>query len=165
MSSPVRLRTLTVEDAEEMSAVLADPALYEHIGGQPPSEELLTQQYRIQTRGESADGSERWQNLIVVLEETGEAVGYVQATTPKDGGPTEVAWVIGVPWQGRGLGGEAAAQLVEHLAGQGVRELIADIAPGHAASEAVARHIGLEPSDVVVDGEVRWTGTVADRER
>ncbi|TFI50092.1 GNAT family N-acetyltransferase, partial [Micrococcus endophyticus] len=34
---------------------------------------------------------------------------------------------------------------------------------GHAASEAVARHIGLEPSDVVVDGEVRWTGTVGGR--
>ncbi|TFI44294.1 N-acetyltransferase [Micrococcus endophyticus] len=91
MPSRLHLRPLTVADAEEMSAVLADPALYAHTGGEPPSEELLTQQYRIQTRGESADGSERWQNLIVVLEETGEAVGYVQATTPKDGGPTEVA--------------------------------------------------------------------------
>lgn len=34
-----------------MARVLADPALYAFTGGEPPTEELLAEQYGVQVRG------------------------------------------------------------------------------------------------------------------
>lgn len=37
-----------------------------------------------------------------------------------------------------------------------VQTLIAHVHPEHEASKAVARAVGLVPTETVVDGEVRW---------
>jgi hypothetical protein len=39
---------------------------------------------------------------------------------------------------------------------RGVERFVAEIHPGHAASQSVARKLGLRPSTSVEDGEVRW---------
>lgn len=161
MTAQISLRPLRVDDADEMARVLAAPALYTFTGGEPPTAELLAEQYGFQVRGWSPDRSERWINDLIVLDSTGEAVGYVQATVPQDGGPAEVAWVVGAPWQGRGFATTAVRLLLARLAGLGVGGVIAHIHPDHAASNAVARRCGMRPTDQVVDGEVRWEGPVA----
>lgn len=74
----------------------------------------------------------------------------------------EVAWVVGTPWQGQGFAAEAARALVGWLRWQSVRTVIAHIHPDHHASAAVARAIGLEPTDDWQDGEVRWAGQLID---
>jgi RimJ/RimL family protein N-acetyltransferase len=53
---------------------------------------------------------EVWRNWVVRRREDDQAVGTVQATLTRDGGrwTAAVAWVIGVPFQGRGHAGEAA---------------------------------------------------------
>lgn len=150
----VTLRPLRVDDAAEMAVVLAGPGLYEFTGGEPPTVADLERRYTVQTRGHSADGSEQWLNHIVEVD--GRAVGYVQATIPRDAGHAEIAWVIGAPWQGRGYGRQAAALLVDDLATRGLTEVIAHIHPQHVASERVASALGMEPTEVVVDGETRW---------
>lgn len=160
MPHSLSLRPLRVDDADAMAPVLADPDLYEFTGGTPPGAEELRQRYEILTRGHSEDGAERWRNWVVVLEPEGRPVGYVQATVPADGGPTQVAWLIGTPWQGRGLAKEAARRLVAELRGMGVRRFVADVHPAHTASQRVAAAIGLAPTDELVDGEVRWAGTL-----
>ncbi len=38
----------------------------------------------------------------------------------------------------------------------GVEVVIAHVHPRHQASMAVARAVGLVPTDAIVDGEVRW---------
>lgn len=119
MTAQISLRPLRVDDAAEMARVLAAPALYTFTGGEPPTEEALAEQYGFQVRGWSPDRSERWINDLIVLEPAGEAVGYVQATVPQDGGPAEVAWVVGAPWQGRGFATTATRLLLERLAGLG----------------------------------------------
>jgi len=162
MPHSLSLRPLRVDDAEAMAAVLADPDLYTYTGGTPPGEEELRQRYAILARGRSEDGAEDWANWIVVLEPEGRPVGYVQATIPVDGGPTQIAWLIGTPWQGRGLAKEAAGLLKGELRDRGVRRLVADVHPEHTASQRVAQAIGLAPTDEVVDGEVRWAGSVDD---
>ncbi len=43
-----------------------------------------------------------------------------------------------------------------------MRRLVADVHPEHTASQRVAQAIGLAPTDEVVDGEVRWAGSVDD---
>lgn len=138
-----------------MSQVLADPSLYEFTGGEPPSPEELARRYEAQTRGRSSDGSQEWINLIVTLGPD-QPIGYVQATVPTDGGPTEIAWVIGAAWQGRGHARAAVRLLVDDLAGRGIEHLVAHIHPDHIASQRIAAAMGLEPTDVIEDGEVRW---------
>ncbi|MGO1259943.1 MAG: GNAT family N-acetyltransferase [Brachybacterium sp.] len=77
---------------------------------------------------------------------------------PADQRPAEIAWVIGRPWQRRGFAGRAAQLLVNDLRARGVAQIIAHIHPDHEASQRIAERLGMTPSDVVVEGETRWTG-------
>jgi RimJ/RimL family protein N-acetyltransferase len=147
---------LQVADAGEMAGVLADAALYAFIGGQPPTEAELVDRYRAQVRGRSADGREAWRNWVVRERTSGVAAGFVQATITGGGSRAEVAWLIGVPWQGRGYATEAARGLVAWLVGTGVDTIIAHVHPDHEASAAVAQRAGLVPTDAWIDGERVW---------
>ena len=148
-------------DADEMVGVLADPRLYGFIGGGPPDIESLRATYARQSAGRSADGSEAWHNWIVRLRPDGIAVGYVQATIADAGAVAGIAWLIGVPWQGRGFAVEAVRALVSWLDRRGIRTVVAHIRPGHHASGAVAARAGLEPTDEFDDdGERIWSRTL-----
>lgn len=139
--------------------MLADASLYAVTGGSPPSLEDLSARYERQVAGRSDDGAETWHNWVVRERATGAATGFVQVTVAQtdDRVVAELAWVIGLPWQGRGIATEAAAALVLAMAAAGAAEVIAHIAPGHTPSEVVAARIGLRPTAVVHDGEVRWS--------
>jgi RimJ/RimL family protein N-acetyltransferase len=156
LSERLRLVPLAVEDAAEMAAVLADPALYRFTGGEPPTPADLERRYRAQVVGRSPDGTEAWRNWIVRLRGGGAAVGFVQATLSGEDRAADVAWVIGTSWQGRGYATEAAASMVAHLVAGGVRTVTAHVHPEHAASEGVAARIGLRPVGEVEDGERVW---------
>lgn len=157
----VSLRPLRVDDAHVMALVLADPALYAFTGGEPPTEEQLERRYGRQITRSSPDGTEGWLNWIVLVGNRREPAGYVQATIPADGGPAKVAWVIGKPWQGKGYGGRAAALLVDELSSRAIRRIEAHIHPGNESSQRVAKSVGMAPTTSVVDGEIRWEGSVA----
>jgi RimJ/RimL family protein N-acetyltransferase len=151
-SERLRLEPLTADHAGTMLAVLADPSLYDFTGGVPPTLAELSARYDRQSVGHSPDGAEQWLNWIVVLGE--EPIGYVQATVAADA--AEIAWVVSPEHQGRGLATEAATAMVDWLYAAGVTQVVAHIHPDHTASAAVARRLGLQPTDVVEEGEVRW---------
>ncbi|MGI5121878.1 GNAT family N-acetyltransferase [Marinactinospora thermotolerans] len=153
----LRMEPLRIENAEEMAGALADPALYEHIGGRPPSPVELRQRYERLVAG-SAEPGISWCNWVV-RDGTGTAVGTVQATIgPVPGGlGAVIAWMVGVPWQGRGFASEAARGLIAWLHARGVRPVTAHIHPDNLASEAVARNCGLRRTDRHADGELVWT--------
>ncbi|MER5862890.1 GNAT family N-acetyltransferase [Kitasatospora sp. NPDC002040] len=148
---------LLVEHSEEMAAVLADPGLHVFIGGVPLSPAELRARYGRMTAG-SPDPAVSWCNWVLRLEADGCLAGTVQATVTagERGSTAEIAWVVGTPWQGRGIATEAARALVGWLGGQGVRTVIAHVHPDHRASAAVAASAGLLPTAEVQDGEVRW---------
>jgi RimJ/RimL family protein N-acetyltransferase len=148
------LRPLRIEDADEMAAVLADPALHRFTGGRPADADELRVRFANVARERSPDGREAWLNWIVRLRGDGAAVGTVQATV--DDREATLAWIVGVPWQGRGVASEAAEALVAWLRARGVDAMAAHIHPDHEASAAVARRVGLHPTDEVVGGEVVW---------
>jgi RimJ/RimL family protein N-acetyltransferase len=152
------LEPLRVEHAAEMAAVLADPSLYEHTGGAPPSAAELEARYRRQAVGASPDGREGWLNWVLRAADGGHAVGVVQATLRDDahGRRAELAWVVGVARQGAGLATEGASAAMDWLRAQGITAFEAHLAPGHAASGAVARKLGMEPTGARHRGEVRW---------
>ncbi|GAA4989111.1 GNAT family N-acetyltransferase [Yinghuangia aomiensis] len=158
------LTPLSVDDADVMAVVLADPALHAYIGGTPESPEELGVRYRRLAAG-SPDPGISWLNWIVRLRDEGCATGFVQATVDGRSLTAELAWVIGTPWQGRGIAREAAVGLVGRLGDLGIRAVVAHIHPEHRASAAVAEAAGLSATEVLEDGEVRWVGKVERRMR
>ena len=111
--------------------------------------------------GTSADGSELWLNWIVRTTVDATPVGTMQATVASDGSSADVAWEVGVPWQGRGIASEAACAIVSWLVERDVPLIRALVHPDHAASQRVAAHAGLAPTDELGGGEVVWQRAAA----
>lgn len=152
----LRLTPLTPDDADEMLGVFGDVAMYEFTGGAPPTLDQLRARYRRLAVGHSDDHRQRWHNWVVRLADDGCGVGVVQATVTADGSSADVAWEIGVVWQGRGIASEASAAMVSWLAGQGVTTISASVHPDHHASAAVAARAGMTATDETNDGEIVW---------
>ena len=148
----VVLLPLSTEHADEMAVTLSDPELHTYTGGAPLTPQELRARYE-----RLVAGPEGWRNWVIWLREEKRLVGYVQATI--DGRTAEVGWVIGTPWQGRGLATVAARALVGWLVKQEIDTVVAHIHPDHAASAAVAASAGLRPTNRWHDGEVRWERT------
>jgi RimJ/RimL family protein N-acetyltransferase len=82
-------------------------------------------------------------NWVVRLRVDDQAIGMLQAIFTDGGQSAEIAWVIGVPWQGQGLATEATRAVVAWLDAQGVQTIAAWIRTDHHASVAVALRAGL----------------------
>jgi RimJ/RimL family protein N-acetyltransferase len=158
----LELEPLTAGDADEMVGVLGDQRLHDFIGGRPATLEELRARYAVLADGRSPDGTQEWRNWILRLRD-GTAVGTVQATIVDDGRAAEIAWVVGTPWQGRGLASEAAIGLVAWLEARRVRTITAHVHPDHRASAAVAARAGLEPTGERHAGELVWRRIAARR--
>jgi RimJ/RimL family protein N-acetyltransferase len=159
LTARLRLEPLQVSHAEQAFAVLDDVRLHAFTGGSPHSLEELRARYRVQALGQSPDGTQGWLNWMLRRVRDGRLVGSVQATLyrPADGRlEAELAWVVGTGHQGGGYGREGALAMAHWLRAHGVDALVAQIHPGHHASMGIARAVGLAPTDLVSDGEVRW---------
>jgi RimJ/RimL family protein N-acetyltransferase len=152
------LEPLRVGHAEEMAPALDDPGLHEFIGGSPATADELRTRYAFQVVGHSPDDDEGWLNWVIRRRDTGDVAGTVQATLRRTGPDlsADVAWVVASAHQGQGLASEASTAMVAWLRSEGVGQVVALIHPDHGASAQVARHLGLVPTDDLVDGEVRW---------
>jgi RimJ/RimL family protein N-acetyltransferase len=117
-TSRLDLLPLHLDHAEEMAAVLSDPALHTFIGGTPDTPQALRSRYRRMTAG-SPDPAVSWLNWVIRLRDESCLTGTVQATvSPSGHGPiAEIAWVVGTPWQGRWIATEAAQGLARPAAG------------------------------------------------
>jgi L-amino acid N-acyltransferase YncA len=63
-------------------------------------------------------------------------------------------------YQNNGYGREGALAMSNWLKARGVSGLIAHIHPGHNASSAIARALGLTATDIMHDGEILWSDSV-----
>ncbi|MFJ5531669.1 GNAT family N-acetyltransferase [Streptomyces sp. NPDC093261] len=153
----LELLPLHVEHAEEMAAVLSDPALHTFIGGTPDTPQALRSRYQRMTAG-SPDPAVSWLNWVIRFRDEACLMGTVQATVSPSGHGliAEMAWMVGTPWQGRGIATEAARGLVDWLSRLPVHTVIAHIHPEHRASAAVATAAGLTSTGEWHEGEIRW---------
>jgi len=113
--------TLTLEPqlrghAEEMFAVLGDPAIYAYENAPPPSIDWLRTRYEKLESRQSADGAEQWLNWVIRIKGNG-LIGYVQATLRRDGSAA-IAYEMSSAHWGQGLGRHATEamilELIEH---------------------------------------------------
>lgn len=131
--------------AEEMFALLQDPAIYEHENEPPASVERLRDRFRRLESRTSADGSEAWLNWVVRLH-TAELAGFVQATVRGDGSAA-IAYVLASRFWGKGLASEAVGAMVRELAeNYRVTELSAVLKRGNVRSVRLLERLGLEPA-------------------
>jgi RimJ/RimL family protein N-acetyltransferase len=140
-AGPLTLEPQMRGHAEAMFVVLSDPAVYEHEGEPPASVEALRERYaRLESRA-SPDGTQRWFNWVV-RHESGELIGYVQATV-LPAGDALIAYVFGSAWWGRGYATRAVeamnAELVQHF---GVRRFWAVFKTRNLRSRRLLERLG-----------------------
>lgn len=150
------LTPLVEDDATVMVEVLGDVRMHEFTGGTPRTLDELRSRYRRLAVGRSGDHREWWFNWIVRMTADAAAVGVLQATVAADGTSADVAWEIGMPWQGHGFASEAAIAVVDWLIDHDVAQISANIHPDHVASTRVADRAGLRPTQEMDDGELVW---------
>lgn len=157
-SERLTLEPLRSQHAEELAPVLNDVSLHGFTGGEPVGVEDLRARFARQVIGRSPDGRQSWLNWIVLERLADRPIGTVQATVFRHEQSiiSELAWVIGKPFQRRGFAKEAVGVMAVWLCSRGVQRLRSHINPDHQASIAVALSIGLQPTDVMLNGEVCW---------
>lgn len=116
--NPIRTTRLMLEPqvaahADEMFAVLSDPAIYEHENEPPASVEWLRERFRKLESRASADGSEQWINWVIRLPSSG-LVGFVQATVMPNG-TAAIAYELNSRYWGRGIAAEAVRAMIDEL--------------------------------------------------
>lgn len=157
----LRLEPLRVDHAPEAARLLDDVRLHRWTGGSPRTPEELEAVYRRQSAGRSPDGSQGWLNWMLRCTADSRLVGTVQATLHRRGEApgfeADLAWVVGTAHQGNGYAREAAHTMAAWLRTHGATRLTAHVHPDHQASAAVARSLGMTPTDDTHDGELRWT--------
>jgi RimJ/RimL family protein N-acetyltransferase len=142
----ITLEPQVAAHAEEMFAVLSDPAIYEYENDPPESLEALRERYRRLESRRSADGRELWLNWVVRLGD-GPLIGYVQATV-RPGGVAAIAYIFASAYWGRGFASRAVKALIGELgASHGVRELTAVFKRLNVRSRRLLERLGFELSD------------------
>jgi RimJ/RimL family protein N-acetyltransferase len=150
----LRLDRMMPVDLDDLFELLDDPGLHTFIGGTPRTREELADWLAFVAPGRSPPGEQIWCNWVIRRRDDGRPVGTAQATIIGD--EASLAWVTGTEWQGQGFAKEAAAAVASWLRAEGVARLRASIHPSHASSAAVARSLGMLPTEDREDGEVVW---------
>ncbi len=111
----LRLEPITPSHAEAMFDVLSDERMYTYLPTDPPTSlDALRESYEFLSRGESADGRERWLNWILVSRDEDRALGYFQATV-REPESCLIAYVLNPAHWGQGHAREASVALISHL--------------------------------------------------
>lgn len=131
--------------AEEMFAVLADPAIYEYENEPPASVEWLRERFSKLESRRSPDGQQLWLNWVVRRPASG-LIGYVQATVFPTG-RAAIAYVLASRHWGRGLAADACRAMIAELAGRyGVRTVYAVFKRRNLRSARLLERLGFAPA-------------------
>ncbi len=109
----ITLEPQTAAHAEEMFAVLSDPAIYEYENEPPQSIEWLRTRFEKLESRRSSDGHEQWLNWVIRLPASG-LIGYVQATV-RPSGRAAIAYILSSAYWGRGLARQAVEAMITEL--------------------------------------------------
>jgi RimJ/RimL family protein N-acetyltransferase len=150
----LELVPVVADDAGELTEVFGDERLYVFLASHPTTTEELRAQFERLAPDRLADTEGTTQrNWTVRRRSDRRAVGMLQAAFSDQGRAAEVAWAVGVAWQGQGIASEAARAVIGWLERRGVATITAHIHPDHHASAAVAIRAGLRPTAEYRDHE------------
>jgi RimJ/RimL family protein N-acetyltransferase len=164
-TASLTLEPQVVAHAEEMFAVLSDPAIYEYENEPPPSVEWLRARFAKLESRRSTDGQEQWLNWVIRLP-TSELIGFVQATV-RSKGRAAIAYELSSAYWGRGLARQAVQAMIGELVERyEVRSLSAVFKRENHRSMRLLERLGfsLASSEEHVKCQVEQGGLLMQRE-
>jgi RimJ/RimL family protein N-acetyltransferase len=144
-TSRLWIEPLIPAHATRLYEPLQDERLYEFIPQDPPaSPQALEARYVALSSRRSPDGREAWLNWALRGRRSGDYVGVLEATVHENLTAT-IAYMVFVPYQGRGLAAEACSRLLAHLfEDYRVSVVAAEIDTRNVASIALVESLGFE---------------------
>ncbi len=138
----LRCEPLTAAHASVMYPVLSDERIYAYLPGNPPaSPEALHRRYEFLSTGKSPDGRERWLNWILFLRQTGNPIGFYQATVRTSS--CSIAYVLNPAFWRQGYASEASLTIVSQLFRRfDIPSVTAEIDRRNDASLALVQRLG-----------------------
>lgn len=145
------IERLTADHAPLLFDLLREPALYRFIPDHPPaSVAALEERFRRLSRGAPPGRGEIWLNWILREITGGHPIGTLQATVIPAQRRASVAYLVRADRWRQGLGREACAWLLDHLAAAGAVSLLeARIDVRNLASQRLIESLGFEVVAVV----------------
>ncbi|UCC14830.1 MAG: GNAT family N-acetyltransferase [Gammaproteobacteria bacterium] len=139
------LEPQTSAHADEMFAVLSDPAIYKYENEPPASVEWLRNRYRQLETRRSPDGSQQWLNWVVRLPDS-RLAGYVQATVGAEG-HCHIAYIFASAFWGKGYAFESVEAMIAELAASyGARTLWAVFKEDNSRSYRLLERLAFHPA-------------------
>jgi len=135
----LRLRALSVDDADALFPTLSDAALMTWWSSAPHNSVEETRAYfapRIDREG--------WRCWAITLAGDDTALGWVAAGEKRQGGVTEIGYLLARAHWGKGIAAEAVSAVIDRLFAEGQRRVFADTDPENAASLALLERLGFQ---------------------
>jgi RimJ/RimL family protein N-acetyltransferase len=157
------LTPLTVSDADALFAYRSLPEVARYQGWEPVTVDDAVAFIGSFGSGEF-DSPGTWFQLGVRSRESGELVGDLGVHFLEDGEQVEIGFTLAPSWQGRGLGTEAVAGVLDHLFGVLHKQRVfASVDPRNVPSLRLLRRVGMRQEahflqSVLLKGE--WTDDV-----
>jgi len=136
-SDRLRLRPMTVGDADALFPTLADADLMTWWSSPPHKSVEETRAYfapRVDREG--------WRAWAITLAGDDTAIGWVAAGEKRQGGVTELGYILARAHWGRGIAREAVSVVIDRLFAEGQRRVFADTDPENLASIALLERLG-----------------------
>ena len=144
IAGSLRLEPQCQAHAEEMFAVLRDPAIYEFENEAPLSVDVLRDRYARMELRLSPDGTEHWLNWVIRLP-GGELAGFLQATVLARG-RAYVAYELASRFWRQGLASTSLQAVLRELATHySVREAFAVLKSANYRSRGLLDKLGFTP--------------------
>ncbi len=134
----VRLRPLTIDDAEAIFAVYGDPAAmtwWTHA-----AHETVDQ---TRERLSASIGQDGWRSWAITLAGDDRAIGTLAAHEKRQGRVIEIGYSLAQAHWGQGIARDAVSTLIEYLfTVEGHRRIFADTDPDNVGSNALLTRLG-----------------------
>ena len=133
----LRLRQLTVDDADALFPTLSDADLMTWWSSAPHESVEQTRAYfapRVEREG--------WRCWAITLADDDIAIGWVAAGEKRQGKVTEIGYILARDHWGSGIAAEAVSAVIDRLFDEGQRRVFADTDPENTASLALLERLG-----------------------
>lgn len=135
----LRLRPMTVDDAEAMFPTLSDAELMTWWSSAPHTSVEETRAYfepRVDRDG--------WRCWAITQSSNDTAIGWVAAGEKRQGGVSEIGYILARAHWGTGIAREAVSAVIDRLFAEGQRRVFADTDPDNTASIALLERLGFQ---------------------
>lgn len=131
------LRARTAADAEALFPALSDPATMRWWSRAPVASLDECRDYL-----SASDMGGAWRAWVITRVGDDRALGWISAGEKRQGGVSEIGYLLVPAAQGHGYAREAVAAVIDRLFAEGQRRVVADTDPDNAASNALLATLG-----------------------